>query len=84
MARPAQALQVGVVIVAALGFWFDVVNGHGGNGAAIAPAGLADVVIAAQDACPANFPVTAVAAFVSAPALLVLLPPFVAMLLTVA
>ena len=30
VARPAEALQVGIIIGAPLCLWFDVVDGHGG------------------------------------------------------
>jgi hypothetical protein len=79
MARPAQALQVGIIIRATSRFRYDVVNGHGWHRSPFLETCQAQVMVTAEDARAAYFPLTAVTTLMPALALLVLLPPFITM-----
>lgn len=77
-------MQVAVIIGAAVGFRFDVVNGRCGYRLALLQALLADVPVTFQDASADYVPLTAVSSLVSALSSLMLLPAFIAMVSTVA
>jgi hypothetical protein len=83
MARPAQRLQVAVVVCPAVGFGFDVVNGGCGHRLAVSQALLADVPITLQDSGADDVPLTAVSSLVSALSSLVLLPALIAVVITI-
>jgi len=84
MARPAQRLQVAVVVCPAVGSGFDVVNRGCGHRLAFLQALLADVPVTFQNAGADDVPLTAVSSLVSALSSLVLLPAFIAVVITVA
>lgn len=84
MAFEADRNQVAVVICAAVSFRDDVVDRFCRTWSAAAQARLANVTITLKDADADNVPLTAVATFMAALTLLVLLPALIAMLLTVA
>lgn len=84
MAWPAQRLQIAVIIGATVGFRFDMVNGRCRYRLALLQALLADVPVTFQDAGADDVPLTAVSSLVSALSSLVLLPAFIAMVITVA
>lgn len=83
MTRPAQRLQVTVVICAAMYFGFDMVNSGCGYRLAILQALLADMPITLQDTRADNVPLTAVSSLVSVLPALMLLPAFVGMVIAV-
>ena len=84
MACPAQRLQIAIIIGAAVGFRFDMVNGRCGYRLALLQALLADVPVTLQDVGTYDVPLTTVSTLVSALSSLVLLPAFIAVIITVA
>lgn len=82
MAWPAQAFEIGIIIGAAVGFGFYMVYGLRLNRTASPQTVLAEMLISVQHACPSYVPLTAIPALVAAFALLMLLPAFIAMVLT--
>ena len=84
MAGPAQAFEVRIVIGTPMSLSLDVVNRLCGDGSPTAKAVLTQMIVARQDARTPDVPLTTVTAFVSALALLVLLPSLIAMLLAIA
>jgi hypothetical protein len=84
MTRPAQRLKVAILIRPTMSFGFDVVNRSCRDWPAVSQALLADVPVTLEDACADNIPLAAVAALMSALPALMLLPAFVAMVITVA
>ncbi len=83
MARPAQALQICVVVITTSSFWLNVINGNCRYCPASLQAQLTEVIVAAQDARTSYLPFAAIAALMTAAALLVLLPTFVAVTLAI-
>lgn len=84
MAWPAQGLQVAVVIITAVGFRFDMVNGRCGYRLALLQALLANVSVTLQDAGADDVPFTAVSSLVPILSALMLQPAFITMVITVA
>lgn len=84
MARPAQGFKVRIIIGTPMCFRFDVVNGPGFNGPASSQAVLTQTVITLENTGSPDIPLTAIAALMAGPALLMLLPPFIGMVGTVA
>ena len=76
MARPAQRLQVAVVVCPAVGFRFYMVNCGCGYRLALLQALLADVPVTFQDAGADDVPLTAVSSLVPVLSTLMLLPAF--------
>lgn len=83
MALEADRNQVAVVVGAAVSFWFDVVNRSCRNWPTIAQALLADVSITFKDSGADDVPLATVTTFMPTLTLLMLLPAFIAVLLTV-
>ncbi len=84
MAFEADRNQIAVVVCAAVSFRDDMVDGFSRTRSVVAQALLADVPVTLEDACADNIPLAAVAALMSALPALMLLPAFVAMVITVA
>ncbi len=84
MTWPAQRLKVAVVISASMCFGFDMVNRGCRYRLALLQALLADVPVTFQDEGADDVPLTAVSSLVPALSSLVLLPAFVAVVITVA
>ena len=78
MARPAQALQICVVVITTSSFWLDVINGNRRYCPASLQAQLTEVIVTAEDAHTSYLPFAAITALVAAASLLMLLPAFVA------
>lgn len=83
MAGPAQAFEVRIVIGTPMSLGLDVVNSLCCDSSPAAKAVLAQMVVAFQDARTPDIPLATIAALVPALALLVLLPAFIAVLLTI-
>ena len=83
MAGPTEAFEVRVIISTAMCLCFDVVNRlcryHAPNTQTV----LANVFIARQHSCAYDVPLAAISALMPVLALLVLLPTFITVLLTV-
>lgn len=84
MAGPTQAFEVRIVIGTPMSLGLDVVNGLCGDSSTAAEAVLAQMVVAFQYACTPDIPLATVTAFMATLSLLMLLPAFIAMLITVA
>ena len=84
MAWPAQRFEIAVFVCAAVSFRDDVVDGFSRARSAVAQALLADVSITLQDAGTLDIPLATVTTFMPTLTLLMLLPAFIAVLLTVA
>lgn len=83
MTRPAQRLQIGVVIGTAVGFRNDVVDTGSFYGDAVASAVLAKIFIALEDSVAADFPRTAITPFMPTFPCLIVAPAIASMLLSV-
>lgn len=84
MARPAQSLQVAVVIGTPMRFWGNVVNRLSRCGSALSQALLTEVPITLKNSRTSDIPLAAIAALVSAQSVLMLLPPFIKVISAVA
>lgn len=84
MAGPAQAFEVRIVIGTPMSLGLDVVNRLSGDSTPTAKAVLAQMIVAFQDTSSPDIPLATIAALMSALALLMLLPSFIAMLIAVA
>lgn len=83
MAGPAQAFEVRIVIGTPMSLGLDVVYRLCCDSSPAAKAVLAQMVVAFQDARTPDIPLDTIAALVPALALLVLLPAFIAVLITI-
>lgn len=84
MAGPAQAFEVRIVIGTPMRLSLDVVNGLSCYRTTVAQTALAKVIVTLKDAGSLNIPLATIAALMPALALLMLLPAFIAVLLTIA
>lgn len=84
MAGPAQAFEVRIVIGTPMSLSLDVVNGLSCYRTTVAQTVLAKVIVTLKDAGSLNIPLATIAALMPALALLMLLPAFIAVLLTIA
>ncbi len=82
--RPAQRLQVAVIVSATVSFGFDVVYCRCRYRLSTLNALLADVPVTLQDAGTDDVPLTTVSSLVPALPALMLLPAFIAMIITIA
>lgn len=83
MAGPAQAFEVRIVIGTPMSLGLDVVNRLCCDSSPAAKAVLAQMVVAFQDARTPDIPLATVATLVATLSLLMLLPAFIAVLLTI-
>ena len=83
MAWPAQAFKVRIIIGTPMCLCLDMVNGGGRNSATSTQAVLTQMVVTLQDAGALDIPLTTVTTLMATLTLLVLLPAFIAVLLTV-
>ncbi|CAH6055044.1 hypothetical protein Cf24236_3562 [Citrobacter farmeri] len=83
MAWPAQAFKVRIIIGTPMCLSLDMVNGGGRNSATSTQAVLTQMVVTLQDAGALDIPLTTVTTLMATLTLLVLLPAFIAVLLTV-
>lgn len=83
MARPAKAFEVAGVIGTPMCLGYDVVDSAGRCNAAVAFAVLTQVFVTSKDEWSQFVPACAIASLMSGLTALVLLPSFIAMLLTV-
>lgn len=84
MARPAQPLEVGIIISTTMTLRFDMVNRGRGYRSPFTQAGLAKVFVTIKDALTNEGPLATVATFVAALALLVVLPSCITVLIAIA
>lgn len=84
MTGPAQAFEVRIVIGTPMSLSLDVVNGLSCYRTTVAQTVLAKVIVTLKDAGSLNIPLATIAALMPALALLMLLPAFIAVLLTIA
>lgn len=84
MAGPAQAFEVRIIIGTPMSLNLDMVNGGGRNSATSTQAVLTQMIITLQDAGTLDIPLATVTTFMPTLTLLMLLPAFIAVLLTVA
>lgn len=84
MAGPAQAFEVRIIIGTPMSLSLDMVNGGGRNSATSTQAVLTQMIITLQDAGTLDIPLATVTTFMPTLTLLMLLPAFIAVLLTVA
>lgn len=84
MAGPAQAFEVRIIIGTPMCLSFDMVNGCSRNSASSTQAVLTQMIITLQDAGTLDIPLATVTTFMPTLTLLMLLPAFIAVLLTVA
>ncbi len=83
MAGPAQAFEVRIIIGTPMCLSLDMVNGGGRNSATSTQAVLTQMVVTLQDAGAFDVPLATVTTFMPTLTLLMLLPAFIAVLLTV-
>lgn len=84
MARPAQSLEIGIIIGTAMTLRFDMVNRGRGYRSTFTQAGLAKVLITIKDALTYEGPLVPVATFVAVLALLMVLPSCITVLIAIA
>ena len=82
--RPAQAFEVRIIIGPPMSLSFNVVHGLCSYCTTVAQAVLTEVIVSLQDAGSPDIPLATIATLMSALAILVLLPAFISMLLTIA
>ena len=80
---PAQAFKVRIIIGTPMSLSLDVVNGLGGNSSPGAKAVLTQVIVTLKDTGSYDIPFATIAPLMPALTLLMLLPAFIAVLLTV-
>jgi hypothetical protein len=83
MAGPAQAFEVRIIIGSPMRLSLNVVNGLCRHCATITQAVLTQMMVALKNTCALDIPLATVTALVATLSLLMLLPAFIAVLLTV-